>query len=352
MMAAMPTESRLLRACRREATDTTPIWLMRQAGRYMPEYRKLREHHPLLTMIKTPELACEVTLQPIEAFDLDAAIIFADILPPLEGMGLHLRFAEGEGPIIGNPIRTAEDIERLRVPPPEETLPFTLEAIRLARTQLDGRNIPLIGFSGAPFTLAAYAIEGKSSRNYTQVKGLMMGEPAAWHELMTKLSEVVGEYLLAQARAGAQALQLFDSWVGQLSPADYRAFALPYTQRALAIARQAGVPIIHFATDTSGYLEAMRETGADVISVDWRVDLDAAWQRIGEGVAIQGNLDPVALFAPWDALKQRAQTVLEQAGGRAGHIFNVGHGILPGTPTDNVKRLVDFVHEYAAASHD
>jgi uroporphyrinogen decarboxylase len=340
-----------LRACRREATDVTPIWLMRQAGRYMPEYRKLRDHHPLLEMIKTPELACAVTLQPIEAFNLDAAIIFADILPPLEGMGLHLRFAEGEGPIIGNPVQTVDDIARLRVRPPEETLPFTLEAIRLARAQLAGRNIPLIGFSGAPFTLAAYAIEGGGSRNYTEVKGLMMGDPAAWHDLMAKLSEVVGAYLLAQARAGAQALQLFDSWVGQLSPADYRQFALPYTQRAIAIAREANVPIIHFATDTSGYLETMCETGADVISVDWRVDLDAAWQRLGDSVAVQGNLDPVALYAPWDALRQRAQIVLEQAKGRAGHVFNLGHGILPGTPTDNVKRLVDFVHEYSAATH-
>lgn len=329
----------------------TPIWLMRQAGRYMPEYRKLRDHHPLLEMIKTPELACAVTLQPIEAFNLDAAIIFADILPPLEGMGLHLRFAEGEGPIIGNPVQTVDDIARLRVRPPEETLPFTLEAIRLARAQLAGRNIPLIGFSGAPFTLAAYAIEGGGSRNYTEVKGLMMGDPAAWHDLMAKLSEVVGAYLLAQARAGAQALQLFDSWVGQLSPADYRQFALPYTQRAIAIAREANVPIIHFATDTSGYLETMCETGADVISVDWRVDLDTAWQRLGDSVAVQGNLDPVALYAPWDALRQRAQIVLEQAKGRAGHIFNLGHGILPSTPTDNVKRLVDFVHEYSAATH-
>ena len=347
--AAPPPESRFLRACHREATDSTPIWLMRQAGRYLPEYRALRGHHPFLEMIKTPELACAVTLQPIDAFDLDAAIIFADILPPLEGMGLHLRYAEGEGPIIGNPLRTADDIARLRTPPPEEAMAFTLEAIKLARAQLAGRNIPLIGFSGAPFTLAAYAIEGSGSRNYTHVKGLMMGDPAAWHDLMTKLSTVVGAYLLAQARAGAQALQLFDSWVGQLSPADYRQFALPYTQRAIAIARAAGVPIIHFATDTSGYLEAMRETGADVISVDWRVDLDVAWRRLGEDVAVQGNLDPVALLAPWDALRQRAQAILEQASGRPGHIFNLGHGILPETPPDNVKRLVDFVHEYSAA---
>ena len=248
MGAAGPTESRFLRACRRESTDATPIWLMRQAGRYLPEYRALRERHPLLEMIKTPELACEVTLQPIEAFDLDAAIIFADILPPLEGMGLQLRYAEGEGPVIDNPVRTAEDIARLRTPAAEEALPFTLEAIRLAREQLDARNIPLIGFSGAPFTLAAYAIEGASSRNYAQVKGLMMRDPVAWDALMMKLSEVVGAYLLAQAQAGAQALQLFDSWAGQLSPDDYQQYALPYTQRAIAIARYGNVPIIHFAT--------------------------------------------------------------------------------------------------------
>ncbi|HET9980942.1 MAG TPA: uroporphyrinogen decarboxylase, partial [Ktedonobacterales bacterium] len=321
MAASEPIESRFLRACRREPTDKTPIWLMRQAGRYMPEYRRLRERHTLLEMIKTPELACEVTLQPIEAFDLDAAIIFADILPPLEGMGLRLRYAEGEGPVIDNPVRTAEDIARLRTPAPEEALPFTFEAIRLARAQLDARNIPLIGFSGAPFTLAAYAIEGGSSRNYAQVKGLMMRDPVAWDALMIKLSEVVGAYLLAQARAGAQALQLFDSWAGQLSPDDYRQYALPYTQRAITIARYGNipnVPIIHFATETGAYVEQMRDTGADVVSVDWRVDLGAAWQRIGDQTAIQGNLDPVALLAPWEAVEQRAHAVLDQAGGRPG----------------------------------
>ena len=351
MGAAGPTESRFLRACRREPTDATPIWLMRQAGRYLPQYRALRERHTLLEMIKTPELACAVTLQPIEAFDLDAAIIFADILPPLEGMGLQLRYAEGEGPVIDNPVRTAEDVARLRTPAPEEALPYTLAAIRLARAQLDARNIPLIGFSGAPFTLAAYAIEGGGSRNYAEAKGLMLRDPAAWDALMLKLSELVGAYLLAQARAGAQALQLFDSWAGQLAPSDYRQYALPYTQRAITIARQAGVPIIHFATETSGYLDEMRATGADVISVDWRVDLSAAWQRLGEEIAIQGNLDPVALLTPWEAVEPRARAILDQAGGQPGHIFNLGHGVLPGTAPDTVRRLVDFVHEYAAARH-
>lgn len=352
MADAEPTESRFLRACRREPTDATPIWLMRQAGRYLPQYRRLRERHSLLEMIKTPELACEVTLQPIETFDLDAAIIFADILPPLEGMGLRLRYAEGEGPIIDNPVRTAEDIARLRTPAPEEALPFTLEAIRLARAQLDARNIPLIGFSGAPFTLAAYAIEGGSSRNYAQVKGLMMRDPVAWDALMMKLSEVVGAYLLAQARAGAQALQLFDSWAGQLSPDDYQQYALPYTQRAITIARYGAipdVPIIHFATETGAYVEQMRDTGADVVSVDWRVNLSAVWTRIGDQTAIQGNLDPVALLAPWDAVEQRARAVLDEMRARPGHIFNLGHGVLPATEPDTVRRLVEFVHEYSAA---
>jgi uroporphyrinogen decarboxylase len=339
-------KSRFLRACRRQETDTTPIWLMRQAGRYMSEYRQLRQSYGILELIKTPELACEVTMQPINAFDLDAAIIFADILPPLEGMGLDLEFVKGEGPVIHNPVRSAADIEALRTPPPEESLSFTLEAIKLARRELDGRGLPLIGFSGAPFTLAAYAIEGGSSRNFAHAKSLMMGDPVQWDRLMTKLSHIVGHYLLAQAQAGAQVLQLFDSWVGALSPADYRQLVMPYSQKAIAIARQAKAPIIHFGTNTNGMLELIRDAGGDIIGVDWRIDLDQAWRRLGSEVAIQGNLDPIALFAPWPELRQRAQNVLEQAAGRPGHIFNLGHGILPQTPVDNVRRLVDFVHEF------
>jgi uroporphyrinogen decarboxylase len=343
-------QSRFLRACRREPTDATPIWLMRQAGRYMPEYRALRERYSILEMIKSPELACEVTLQPVRVFDLDAAIIFADILPPLQGMGLPLEFAQGEGPVIATPVRTAADVAALRVAPPEESLGFTLDAIRLVRRELDGRGLPLIGFSGAPFTLASYAIEGGSSRNFIHAKGMMMGEPELWAQLMEKLSEVVGNYLLAQARAGAQALQLFDSWVGQLSPDDYRASVLPYSRRAIEIARQAGVPIIHFGTATGGMLDLIREAGGNVIGVDWRMPLDVAWRGLGDKVAVQGNLDPVALFAPWPALERRAQLVLDAARsvGRPGHIFNLGHGILPKTPVDNVRRLVDFVHEYSS----
>jgi uroporphyrinogen decarboxylase len=341
---------RLLRACRREPVDTTPIWLMRQAGRYLPAYRELRERHPLLELIKNPELACAVTLLPLDAFELDAAIIFADILPPLEGMGLSLDFVQGEGPALGNLVRTAEDVARLRVTPPDESLWFTLEAIKLARAELDRRGgLPLIGFSGAPFTLATYAVEGGASHTYQQVKGLMMSEPDTWHALMGTLSEVVGRYLLAQAQAGAQALQLFDSWVGQVAPDDYRRLVMPYTRRAIEIAREGGVPIIHFSTETSGMLELVRDAGGDVIGIDWRSDLDAAWRRLGDRVAIQGNLDPLALFAPWPQVQTRAQAVLDRAAGRPGHIFNLGHGILPGTPVDNVKRLVDFVHEYRAS---
>jgi uroporphyrinogen decarboxylase len=341
--------SRFLRACAGLPTDATPVWLMRQAGRYMPEYRRLRERHSILSLIKDPELACEVTLQPIEAFDLDAAIIFSDILPPLEGMGLTLDFVKGEGPVLVPPVRSVRDIQDLRVPAPEEHLGFTLDAIRLARGVLDSRNIALIGFSGAPFTLACYAIEGGTSPHQRRAKRLMLEIPSAWHTLMEKLSHVVGHYLLAQARAGAQALQLFDSWVGALSPADYRRLVLPYSRRAIDIARAAGVPIIHFGTGTAGLLEAMHEAGGDVLGVDWRTDLDLAWRRVGESVPLQGNLDPVALLAPWPELKRRINAVLADAGGRARHIFNLGHGILPETPVENVRRLVEHVHASTSA---
>ncbi|MDX2162388.1 MAG: uroporphyrinogen decarboxylase [bacterium] len=341
-------DSRFLRACRRQPVDFTPVWLMRQAGRYMPEYRALRQRYSILEIIKAPELACEVTLQPIEAFNLDAAIIFADILPPLEGMGLSLDFVKGEGPVIANPVRTADDVARLRVLPPEETLPFTLRAIQLARQALAPRKLPLIGFSGAPFTLASYAIEGGSSRSRIEVKSMMMNRPDLWDTLMGKLAEVAGAYLLAQAQAGADALQLFDSWVGELSPYEYERYVLPYSRRALEIASRAGVPLIHFGTNTSGMLPLIQAAGGDVIGVDWRIELDHAWRILGDDTAVQGNLDPVALFADWDALKTRAAHVLDTVRGRPGHIFNLGHGILPETPVENVRRLVDFVHEYTA----
>jgi uroporphyrinogen decarboxylase len=340
--------ARFLRACAGEPVDTTPIWLMRQAGRYMQEYRRLRERRSILELIRDPELACEVTLQPLEAFDLDAAIIFSDILPPLAAMGLTLTFAKGDGPRVTPRVGSAKDVDALRVPDPEETLGFTLDAIRLARRSLNGT--PLIGFAGAPFTLACYAIEGGTSRDQRRAKDMMLADPASWDRLMTKLSETVGRYLLAQARAGAQALQVFDSWAGALSPADYRRHALPYTSRAVAIAREAGVPIIHFATGSAGMLETMQEAGADVLGLDWRVELGAARRRIGRDAPVQGNLDPVALLAPWPELRVRADEVLAQAAGQAGHIFNLGHGILPQTPTDNVRRLVEHVHEAGRAA--
>jgi uroporphyrinogen decarboxylase len=264
-------------------------------------------------------------------------------------MGLSLEFIRGEGPVIHDPLRTAADVERLRTPPPEETLGFTLEAIRLARRELDPRGIPLIGFSGAPFTLACYAVEGGASRHHARVKRLMMGEPAVWDALMTKLSDAAGRYLVAQVAAGAQAVQLFDSWCGELSPADYAACVLPYTKRVVEMVRGAGVPVILFGVGTAGLLELLRDTGADVIGVDWRIELGEARRRLGLEVAVQGNLDPIALFAPWDALRPRAQSVLDQAAGEPGHIFNLGHGVLPETPVDHVKRLVDFVHVASAA---
>jgi len=339
-----------LDACLRKPVDRTPIWLMRQAGRYMEAYRRVREKHSILDIIRTPELSCEVTLQPLDAFDLDAGIIFADILPPLQGMGLELEFVKGDGPVIHNPLRTAKDVEDLRVLPAEETLGFTLDAIKLTRRELDGRGIPLIGFSGAPYTLACYAIEGGGSRNYLNTKRLMYGEPDVWRRLMEKMSAMVEDYLIAQARAGAQALQIFDTWAGELSPGDYRDHVLPFTRGIIdGIRRGAGgVPIIYFGTNMNGIPHLVRELGADVVGVDWRIRLGDAWAQLGAEFAVQGNLDPTALFAPWKRLEHSARLVLDEAGGRPGHIFNLGHGILPETPVDNVKRLVDFVHEAGA----
>jgi uroporphyrinogen decarboxylase len=319
---------------------------MRQAGRYMSEYRELRQKYGMLDIIKQPELACQVTMQPIEAFELDAAIIFADILPPLEGLGLKVGFEAGEGPIVYNPVRNEADVRALADPDIQQATGFTLEAIRLARRELESRGIPLIGFSGAPFTLASYAVEGGSSKDFTITKRLMMERPDVWRQLMGKLSGLVGGYLRAQAEAGAQALQLFDTWAGLLGPGDYVEFALPYNQSVIREASQAGVPIIYFSTGTSGMLELVAQSGADVIGVDWRVDLGEAWRRLGYGVAIQGNLDPVALLADRPELESRAAGVLRSAAGRPGHIFNLGHGVLRDTPVDNVRRLVDFVHEY------
>jgi uroporphyrinogen decarboxylase len=318
---------------------------MRQAGRYMAAYRKLRERFSLLEMFRTPEIAAEVTLQPVRAFDLDVAIVFADILLPLEGMGIKLEFTEKQGPRIHNPARSAEDIAALEVRDPEEDLAYVLRCLRLVRAEIGG-EVPLIGFAGAPFTLASYVIEGGSARNFLRTKGLMYENRNLWDELMAKLVRLISSFLLAQARAGAQAVQLFDSWVGCLSPADYRDYVLPYTQRIFRSLKDAGVPSIHFGTNTADLLPLMREAGGDVMGVDWRTSLDDAWARVGAGVGVQGNLDPATLLAPRAVLMQRAREILERAGGRPGHIFNLGHGVLPLTPEDSVKALVDFVHEY------
>lgn len=334
---------RFLKACRREPVDCTPVWFMRQAGRYMQEYQAVRARRSILEVCKTPELAAQVTLQPIERFPLDAAIIFADILLPLEPMGLNLEFAEGEGPVIHNPVRDRAAVDRLRVTDGEE-LEYVAQAIRQARRALADR-VPLIGFAGAPFTLASYAIEGGGSRNYLETKQIMYREPDAWHRLMDKLARVVTGYLRRQIRAGAQAIQLFDSWVGCLSPSDYAEYVLPHVQLIFEGLKQEQVPLIHFGTGTATLLKLMRDAGGDVIGVDWRVNLDDAWARLGHDVAIQGNLDPVVLFAPLHEIERRAEDVLRRAANRPGHIFNLGHGILPKTPVDHVAALVEMVHK-------
>jgi len=325
----------------------TPVWFMRQAGRYMAEYRKVREKHTLLEICKTPELSLEVTLQPLR-LGVDAAILFADILLPLEPMGAPFEFAKGEGPVILQPIRDARAIDALRVIEPAEGLGYVLDAVRLIRRELAGR-VPLIGFAGGPFTLASYLIEGGRSTHFEKTKRLMYGDPVAWDKLMGKLAEVVRRYLLAQIQAGAQAVQLFDSWVGCLSVDDYRQFVMPHVARILRDAEAQSVPVIHFGTDTGALLGLMREAGGTVIGVDWRTPLDEGWSKAGSGVAVQGNLDPTVLFAPWDFIARAAERVLARASRRPGHIFNLGHGILPETPVDNVQRLVEFVHQSTAS---
>jgi uroporphyrinogen decarboxylase len=335
--------NRFLKACRREPVDCTPVWFMRQAGRYMAEYRALRAKHSILDLCKTPELAAQVTLQPIDRFPLDAAIIFADILLPLEPMGLSLEFAAGEGPVIHNPVRNQADIERLNVVDGGE-LDYVAEAIRQTRHALNGR-VPLIGFAGAPFTLASYAIEGGSSRNYLLTKQLMYSEPKAWHQLMDKFARVITGYLRRQIKAGAQAIQLFDSWVGCLSVGDYVEYVMPHVQLIFEGLKREGVPMIHFGTGTSAMLPQMREAGGDVIGIDWRINLDEAWATVGHDVAVQGNLDPLTLFAPLHEIERRVEDILRRAGGRPGHIFNLGHGILPTTPIEHVAATIDMVHK-------
>ena len=332
---------RFLKACRREAVDVTPVWFMRQAGRYMAEYRALRERHSLLEICRTPDLATEVTLQPVRRIDVDAAILFSDLLLPLEPMGLPFDFVKGEGPQIEHPIAGDADIDRLRLFEPREALAHVLEAIRHVQQELDGR-VPLIGFAGAPFTLASYAIEGGHSSHFAKTKALMYGHPEAWHRLCEKLADVVASYLVAQIEAGVDAVQVFDSWVGALNAADYREFALPHTSRVFD-ALGARVPTIHFGTGTATILEELREAGGDVIGVDWRIPIDDAWERL-DNRAVQGNLDPTVLLGPVPRMLQQTDDVLRRVGGRPGHIFNLGHGILPSTPVEHVQMLAQYVH--------
>jgi uroporphyrinogen decarboxylase len=311
----------------------------------MPEYRALRERYSLLDICRAPDLAVTVTLQPIRRIEVDAAILFSDLLLPLEPMGLPFDFVHGEGPAIEAPIRTEADIDRLRVVDPREALGHVLETIRLARGELAGR-VPLIGFAGAPFTLASYAIEGGHSNNFALTKHLMYSNPKAWHRLCDKLASVVADYLTAQVHAGVQAVQVFDSWVGALNSADYREFAMPHTKRIFDTVKDLGVPTIHFGTGTASILREMREAGGDVIGADWRIPLDEAWERIGSDRAIQGNLDPTLLLAPIERMLRGADAVLARAAGRVGHIFNLGHGILPMTSLEHVQVLARHVHQY------
>jgi uroporphyrinogen decarboxylase len=346
-VATTPETAPFLEAAARRATPVTPVWFMRQAGRYMAEYRAIRAKNTLLQICAQPDLAAEVTLQPVRSLGVDAAILFADILLPLMPMGLDLSFVAGEGPQIANPVRSAADVAALRSVDAETDLASTLETIRIVRRELPP-GVPLIGFAGAPFTVGTYSIEGGPSKHVIESKRMMYGAPDVWHALMGKLSQTIGDFLIAQIRAGAQAVQLFDSWAGLLSEADYRAFAMPHTQAIFARLKEFNVPTIHFAVGADHLLGALTEAGGDVIGLDWRTPLDTGWKRVGHDRAIQGNLDPVTLLAPMPEIKRQIDDILARAGGRAGHIFNLGHGILPSTPVDAVRAAVDYVHERSA----
>jgi uroporphyrinogen decarboxylase len=339
--------SSFVRACKSQPVDHTPVWFMRQAGRYMAEYRAIRKEHSLLEICKKPALAAEVTITAAEFLGVDAAIIFADLLLPLEVMGLPFHFSAGEGPVIEKPVRSKEDIANLRTDRAAE-LGYVSEAVALVAKHFAGR-VPVIGFCGAPFTLASYMIEGGGSRNYVHAKKMMYNHPKDWDALMSKLVAVTTAYSAEQVRAGADAIQIFDSWVGCLSVEDYRRYVLPHATGMVKQLQKTGVPVIYFGTDSATLLPAMKETGADVIGLDWRIPLDEGWSRLEHKSAVQGNLDPVLLFADWKELKARAEDILRLAAGRPGHIFNLGHGILPETPVDNVKHLARFVQEYAGA---
>lgn len=336
----------LLRACQRQPVPYTPVWLMRQAGRYMAEYMRVRRENSFIRMCKTPDLATEITLQPVNRFGVDAAILFADILLPLEGMGIDFAFSEGEGPVIQHPLRSRRDVEMIRVVEPEEGTPYVLETIRQVRRELEGR-VPLIGFSAAPFTLASYLIEGGGSKNYLECKKMICAAPLLWHRLMEKVTDVLCRYLRGQVESGAQVVQIFDSWVGTLNQEDYRQHVLPYSKKLIESIQPFHVPVIHFANNGAALLELIREAGGDVIGVDWRLNLDEAWERLGSNVAIQGNLDPAVLFAPTAVIEEKVKVILRQANKRPGHIFNLGHGIHQQTPEDHVQALVEAVHRFS-----
>jgi uroporphyrinogen decarboxylase len=346
MATSTGVRQRFLRTCRGEEVDATPVWFMRQAGRYLPEYRKLRGETDVLALTRDPEAAAEVALQPVRRMDVDAAILFSDIMVPVAAVGIDIRIVANQGPTLSEPFAGRHDLDRLRLLEPEADVPYTLETIRILRERLE---VPLIGFAGAPFTLASYLIEGQPSREHVHTKTLMHAEPSTWHALMERLADhVVLPYLLAQIGAGVQAVQLFDSWAGALDPDDYRERVLPHSRRIFEGLRGSGVPLIHFGTGTGELLPMMREAGADVVGVDWRTPLDVAWQRIGFDAGIQGNLDPAALLGPWEVVERKALAVLDRAGSRPGHVFNLGHGVLPGTPPEHLERLVDLVHARSA----
>jgi len=338
--------SRFLDAANHRSVDVTPIWLMRQAGRSLPEYRKLRERWSLLDIVAQPELCAEVTLQPVKRLGVDAAVMFADIMLPLRGMGVEFELVENVGPVIANPITSAAGVDRLIIPAGEEAAPQVIAAVRQVVAQ---SPVPVIAFAGAPFTLASYLIEGRPSRDFTKVKSFMYSEPAAFENLLTKLSATMAGYLKAQVAAGASAVQLFDSWVGALAVEDYQARVLEHTRAIFDALKSVDVPRIHFGTDTAALIESIASTGPDVVSLDWRVPLDIGWKRVGYDRGIQGNLDPAVLLGPSDLVRERARQVLRLAGGRPGHIFNLGHGVLPSTPLENLQLLVDTVHQWQVA---
>ena len=335
------SQSLMMRACRREPVERTPVWLMRQAGRYLPEYRTVREKVGFLELCKNPRLCAEVMIATVERLGVDAAIIFSDLLPILEPMGFDLEFAAGEGPVIHNPVREPADLARVHELADVDRLGYVMDVVRATRAGLDD-SLPVIGFAGAPFTLASYCIEGGTSRAWLHTKALMYRHESAWHDLMGRLARAVSRYLVAQLDAGAQIVQLFDSWVGCLGPDDYRRYVLPHSRTALAAAARRA-PVIHFATGNPALLPLLREAGGSVIGIDWRIDLDVAWEAIGHDRAVQGNLEPAVLLADRDTVRRRVHAVLDRAGGRPGHIFNLGHGILPQTPVENVLELVAAV---------